>query len=218
MTSLRDSGERRAGVLDTAEQTQLRQLVRSQLPRLYRLAQRLGGEDPEELVQETMVRACRGFGSLRDVEAGPKWLTTILTNVWRDRMRRRSTRPIEIAASHDDERFSLFQHLTDEDPWPWSDTMHVDFLGAFSEEDVHEVLQRVPVLYRAPLVLRYIEGHSVEGVAEILDRPAGTVMSQLHRGRQRYERLLWEYAVESGLVDEEPPGTTGPDTTRGGTT
>ena len=48
-------------VLDTAEQTQLRKLVRSQLPRLYRLAHRLGGEDPEELVQETMVRACRAF-------------------------------------------------------------------------------------------------------------------------------------------------------------
>lgn len=121
-------------MLDTAEQTQLRQLVRSQLPRLCRLA------------QETMVRACRGFGSLRDVEAGPKWLTTILTNVWRDRMRRRGTRPREVATPHHDERFSLFQHLADEDPWPWSDTMHVDLLGSFSEQDVHEVLQRVPGL------------------------------------------------------------------------
>lgn len=208
-------------MLDTAEQTQLRQLVRGQLPRLYRLAQRLGGEDPEELVQETMVRACRGFGALRDVEAGPKWLTTILTNVWRDRMRRRGTRPREVATPHHDERFSLFQHLTDEDPWPWSDTMHVDFLGAFSEQDVHEVLQRVPGLYRAPLVLRYIEGHTVEEVAEILDRPPGTIMSQLHRGRQHYERLLWEYAVESGLVDEgphDPPAQHTQDTTGGGAT
>lgn len=191
-------------MLDTAEQTQLRELVRSQLPRLYRLAQRLGGEDPEELVQETMVRACRGFGSLRDHQAGPKWLTTILTNVWRDRMRRRGTRPRELSTDHGDGSFSLFQQLTDEDPWPWSDTMHVDFLGSFSEEDVHLVLQRVPVLYRAPLVLRYIEGHTVQEVAEVLDRPQGTVMSQLHRGRDRFERLLWDYAVESGLVDVTP--------------
>lgn len=194
-------------MLDTAEQTRLRDLVRSQLPRLYRLARRLGGEDPEELVQETMVRACRGFADLRDVQAGPKWLTTILTNVWRDRMRRRGTRPREIATStmsSPDEHFSLFQHLTDQDPWPWSDTMHVDFLGAFSEEDVHLVLHRVPVLYRAPLVLRYIEGHTVEEVAEILERPPGTVMSQLHRGRAHFERLLWDYAVESGLVEDEP--------------
>lgn len=92
-------------MLDTAEQTQLRQLVRGQLPRLYRLAQRLGGEDPEELVQETVVRTCRGFGSLRDIEAGPRWLTTILTNVSRDRMRGaardrgRSRRPTTTSAS-----------------------------------------------------------------------------------------------------------------------
>ena len=196
-------------MLDTAEQTQLRDLVRSQLPRLYRLAARLGGHDPEELVQETMVRACRGFATLRDLQAGPKWLTTILTNVWRDAMRRRGTRPREISTAVVDEGFSLFQQLTDEDPWPWSDTMHVDFLGAFSEEDVHLVLHRVPALYRAPLVLRYIEGHGVEDVAEILDRPPGTVMSQLYRGRSHFERLLWAYAVESGLVDDAPATTDG---------
>lgn len=192
-------------MLDTAERTQLRELVHDQLPRLYGLARRLGGEDPEELVQETMVRACRGFGSLRDIRAGPKWLTTILTNVWRDRMRRRGTRPREIRTPANDEPFSLFRRLTDEDPWPWSDTMHVDFLGSFCEQDIHLVLHRVPELYRVPLVLRYIEGHSVDEVAEILERPPGTVMSQLHRGRAHFERLLWDYAVDSGLVD-------GPDT------
>jgi RNA polymerase sigma-70 factor, ECF subfamily len=193
--------------LDSQERAELKQLVRRELPRLYAVARRLGGEDPEELVQETMVRACRGFPTLRDVQAGPKWLTTILTNVWRDRLRRRGRQPDELPVGHDEEAedgFSLYQHLADEDPWPYVDTMHVDFLGAFSEQDVHEVLQRLPPLYRAPLVLRYVEGYDVTEVADILDRPAGTVMSQLARGRSRFERLLWVYAVESGLVDRHP--------------
>jgi RNA polymerase sigma-70 factor, ECF subfamily len=193
--------------LDVDERTKLRQLVRRELPRLYALARRLGGEDPEELVQETMVRACRAFPTLRDTKAGPKWLTTILTNVWRDRLRQRGRRPDEVPVDHDEgagDGFSLYQHLVDEDPWPYVDTMHVDFLGAFSEQDIHEVLQRVPSRYRAPLVLRYVEGYDVAEVADILDRPPGTVMSQLARGRTRFERLLWEYAVESGLVASEP--------------
>ena len=193
-------------MLETTERTQLRQLVREQLPRLYGLAKRLGGVDPEELVQETMVRACRSFGTLRDPQAGPKWLTTILTNVWRDALRRQGRTPDEVPVEQE-EMFSLYQRLADEDPWPYSDTMHVDFLGAFSEEDIHAVLQRVDVLHRAPLVLRYVEGYSVEEVAEILDRPPGTVMSQLYRGRQRFERQLWAYAAESGILPDDVAAT-----------
>lgn len=190
-------------MLETAERTALRQLAKEQLPRLYALARHLGGADPEDLVQETLVRACASFGSLRDPQAGPRWLTTILTNVWRDWLRRHRTHaevPVE-----DESDFSLYRTLEEEDPFPYSDTLHIDFLGAFSEHDVHVVLQRIPTLYRAPLVLRYVEGFSTDEVARLLDRPAGTVMSQLHRGRQRFERELWRYAEESGLLGDDAP-------------
>ncbi|MFA9429353.1 RNA polymerase sigma factor [Egicoccus sp. AB-alg2] len=186
-------------MLQRSERDALRQLAHAELPRLYALARRLGGGDPEDLVQETLLRACRSFGSLRDVRAGPKWLTTILTNVWRDWLRHEHRVPDEVPVD-DEDGFSLYRTLEEEDPFPYSDTLHVDFLGAFSEHDVHVVLQRIPPLYRAPLVLRYVEGCSVDEVARMLERPAGTVMSQLHRGRQRFERELWRYAEESGLL------------------
>ena len=187
------------GALKASERAALRQLARAELPRLYALARRLGGVDPEDLVQECLLRACRSFGSLRARQAGPKWLTTILTNTWRDWLRKDLREPDEVPVEEDGP-FSLYRVIEEEDPFPYSDTLHVDVLGAFSEHDVREVLQRVPPLYRVALVLRYIEGYSAVEVAEMLERPRGTVMSQLHRARQRFEREMWAYADESGLL------------------
>lgn len=56
-----------------------------------------------------------------------KWLTTILTNLWRDRLRHDGRTPDELPVEQK-EMFSLYQRLADEDPWPYSDPMHVDFL------------------------------------------------------------------------------------------
>lgn len=159
-------------MLGVDERTELQRLCRQELPGLYSLARRLGGVDAGELVQDTLERACRSFRSLRDPQAACKWLRTILTNIWRDRMRRDGRLPGEVPVE-DERDFSLYRTLEEEDP----------------------------LRYRAPLVLRYIEGFDTTEVATLLDLPDGTVMSQLHRGRQRFERELWSYARESGLVD-----------------
>lgn len=190
--------------LGTTDRLALQQLVRDELQGLYALGWRLAGRDAEDLVQETLLRACRSFGTLRDIQAGGKWLRTILTNVWRDRLRKDGREPDEVHVE-EEEHFSLYHKLIEEDPFPYSDTLHVDFLGAFSEQDVREVLQRLPARYRAPLVLRYIEGFDTREVAAALDLPYGTVLSQLHRGRECFEREMWTYAEESGLLSDDPP-------------
>jgi RNA polymerase sigma-70 factor, ECF subfamily len=186
-------------VLRTHDRAMLQRLARQELPGLYALARHLDASDPEDLVQETLLRACRSFGSLRDRRAGGRWLRVILTNVWRDRLRKGDREPEEVLVD-ETAPFSLFRRLADEDPSPYSDTLHVDFLGAFSEVDVHEVLRRLPSRYRIPLVLRYVEGFSATETAEILELPPGTVFSQLHRGRERFEAEMWRYAEESDLV------------------
>lgn len=177
----------------------LQQLARRELSGLYALAWHLTGRQAEDLVQETLLRACRSFDSLRDPGAGARWLRVILTNVWRDQLRRDQRDPDEVLV--DEERtFSLYATLVEQDPMPYSDSLHVDFLGAFSEEDVHEVLLRLPLRYRAPLVLRYVEDFATAEIADLLELPLGTVLSQLHRGRERFEREMWRYAEESGLL------------------
>ena len=193
-------------VLQTRDRARLGELARAELPGLYALARHLAGPEAEDLVQEALVRACGSIGRLRDTAAGGRWLRVILTNVWRDRQRKEGRVPDEVPV-HDEEHVSLYRRLTDEDPFPYSDTMHIDFLGAFSRADVHHVLARLPMHYRVPLVLRYVEGFDTTEIADALDRSLGTVCSQLHRGRQQFEQEMWEYARESGLVPDHQAGT-----------
>ena len=62
---------------------------------------------------------------------------------------------------------------------------------------------RLPTLYRTPLVLVHMEGFATKEVAGMLGVPIGTVLARLHRGRKLFERQLWEYAKESGLLHED---------------
>lgn len=191
-------------MLGISDRSGLHRLAHEELPGLYALARWLAGSDAEELVQQTLLRARGSSSSLRDHQAGPRWLRGILTRVWLDRVREHGREPLEVPVD-EDERFSLYRTLVEEDPLPDSATPHVDFLGAFSQHDVHVVVLRLPPRYRAPLVLRYVEGLDTAEIAEMLDVPRGSVLSRLQRGRQRFEREMWSYADEFGIVAELHP-------------
>jgi RNA polymerase sigma-70 factor, ECF subfamily len=180
------------------------ELARSELPRMYSLARRLGDPDPEDLVQDCLLRAYRSFDTLQDEAAGGSWLRTILVNVFRDRLRRRARRLQEVAMEEIGE-FSLYRAIAEEDPFPYSDSLHLDFLGAFDEDDVHRVLMDLPVHYRAPLVLRYMEGFNTKEIATMLDAPIGTILARLHRGRKLFECRMWSYATSRGLLGDPVP-------------
>lgn len=177
-------------------------VARQHLPRLYGLARRLAGEGAEDLVQECLMRAHRGFASLERPESAGAWLSAILVNCHRDQLRReaRSVREVSLEAL---DEFSLYRHIAEEDPFPYSDTLHADFLGVFSAEDVHEVLATLPPLYRVPLVLRYFEGYATKQIARMLGAPLGTVLARLHRGRKVFEKALWNYAETTRRLEKE---------------
>jgi RNA polymerase sigma-70 factor (ECF subfamily) len=178
-------------------------LAREQLPRLYSLARRLVGDDAEDAVQDCLLKAYQRFGQLHDPAAAPAWLTSILVNGCRDRARAKSRRPDELAVD-DIEDFSLYGKLVYEDPFPYSDSLHLDFLEGFGPEDVRAVLLDLPALYRIPLVLVYMDGFLAREVAAMLGAPLGTVLARLHRGRKLFEKNLWGYAETHGLLKERP--------------
>ena len=183
------------------EKERFRLMAIAQLPRLYSIARRLAGNDAEDVVQESLLKAFRRFDQLDDESAASAWMVSILVNCCRDRGRARSRQPLEVNID-DIEEFSLYRKVAEDDPFPYSDSLHLDFLHQFGKEDVREVLAGLPDIYRIPLVLVYMDGFSAKEVAKLLERPLGTVLAQLHRGRKLFESRMWAYAVQNGLLKE----------------
>jgi RNA polymerase sigma-70 factor, ECF subfamily len=179
-----------------------RELASAQLPRLYAIARRLVGDHAEDAVQDCLLKAFKCYGQLRAADSGPAWLTSILVNSCRDHTRASARRPQQIEFD-EAEKFSLYRKIAYEDPFPYSDSLHLDFLAEFGPEDVHAVLLRLPPLYRIPLVLVYMEGFLAKEAARLLDVPLGTVLARLHRGRKLFEKQLWEYAEQTGLLTKD---------------
>lgn len=102
-----------------------------------------------------------------------------------------------------EEAFSLYRTVAEKDPFPYSDSLHLDFLDCFGEDDVRSVLLRLPPLYRAPLVLRYMEGFATKEIARLLDVPLGTALARLHRGRKLFEKEMWTYANDHSLLEAQ---------------
>jgi len=180
------------------------EVARDNLDRLYGYCVYLSGDrtDAEDLLQETLIKAMRGYDGLRDPEAAKTWLFMVATNCARDRWRARGreldTVPLDAGDADDD--FSLFTTIAIEDPFPYSDELHLDFLRLFEDEDVQAVFATMTPAFRAPVLLTTIHGFSCKGAAAILEIPLGTLLSRLHRGRKQLERGLWEYAVRRRLV------------------
>ena len=124
----------------------------------------------------------------------------ILINCCHDRGRWRARRPAEVELG-DAEEFSLYRTLAVEDPFPYSDSLHLDFLGEFTADDVREVLLRLPQTYRTPLVLVHMFGYPTREVADLVEAPLGTVLARLHRGRKLFEREMWDDARETGMLE-----------------
>ena len=177
------------------------ELAREQLPRLYGLARQLVGEDAEDLVQECLLKAYRSHDELRDRQAAPAWLTKIMVNCARDRFRSRGRRVRE-SPLPDVEDFSLYRVIAAEDPFPYSDSLHLDFLHRFGPEDVWAVLRGLPEIYRLPLVLVHMHDVSTKHAARLLSVPLGTLLARLHRGRKQFEKDLWAYARQHDLLRE----------------
>ena len=187
--------------LDGETRRRFETLALPHLGHLYRLAVRLrrSPQDAEDLVQETYVKALRAFPALRDPERIRPWLCQILSRLVYD-AHRIEPREVAVGDLPELDRFSLYELIDQEDPFPYSDQLHRDFLAQFNDGEVRRALLALPEAYRVPLVLLYVEDLSSKELADILACPVGTIMSRLHRGRKILERELWECARQRGIV------------------
>lgn len=177
-------------------------LVEPHLDHLYAVALRLTGERSaaEDVVQDALLRAYRSLDQLRDRERVRFWLTKVLSSAFHDRCRREAAHEHDV--SLEAERFDLFDKLVEEDPFPYSDRLHLDFLELFDDARLTEALRKIHPAHRTALVLAYVSGYKAREIAELTGTTVGTVLARLHRGRKQLERALWDYASERGLLRE----------------
>lgn len=175
--------------------------VRPHLEYLYSLAVRLCGNrtTAQDIVQDALLRAFRGYGRLRNPARPRLWLTRILTRCHYDRFRSQHEAE-ETLGLDDDARFDLFDRITEEDPFPYSDRVHLDFLELFDDAKIIEVLQRLHPAHRTALILAYVYEYTAREIAAITGTSVGTVLARLFRGRKQLERGLWEYAQAQNLI------------------
>ncbi|MBW8826096.1 MAG: sigma-70 family RNA polymerase sigma factor [Acidobacteria bacterium] len=172
---------------------------------LYSAALRMtrNPSDAEDLVQETYLRAFRGFGGFSEGTNLKAWLYRILTNTYINIYRAKKRRPEETDLG-DVEDFYLYRRLGGLEEARASRSAEDELLDWFSEAEVKDAVESLPENFRLAVLLADVEGFSYKEIAEILDIPIGTVMSRLHRGRKQLEKALYDFAAQRGLVSEEP--------------
>ena len=154
---------------------------------LYGFAYSLSGNENDacELTQETFARLLAKSRQVRDESKVKSWLFTTLYRVflgWKSRERRLPH--LEI---------SSVEHELPPIAAEMVDTMERD--------TVREALLKIDERYRVPLMLYYLEGHSYEEIAEMLEIPIGTVMSRLSRAKALMrESLAAKYADEQRKI------------------
>ena len=160
--------------------------------------------DAEDLVQETFLRAYRGFGGFKDGTNLKAWLYKILTNTFINTYRAKKRRPDETEFD-DVEEFALYNRLGGLEAANAGRTPEAEVLDSMPDEAVKEALESLPEQFRMAVLLADVEGFSYKEIAEIMDVPVGTVMSRLHRGRKQLQQRLWEFARERNLLPEPTP-------------
>ena len=160
--------------------------------------------DAEDLVQETYLKAYRGFGGFQEGTNIKAWLYRILTNTYINRYRQQKRRPDETDID-DVEDFYLYRRLGGIDEARISKSAEDTMLELFTDDEVKDALESLPETFRMAVLLADVEGFAYKEIAEILDIPIGTVMSRLHRGRKLLQKRLWDFAVENGLATGTGP-------------
>ena len=160
--------------------------VVEQLPALRRYARVLTGDAwaADDLVQDTLERACSKWRLWHSGSNLRAWLFTLMHNLY---LNQRRGLPAMAAVDIDE----LHDQLPGA-PGPADDAL-----------DLERCLQRLPAEQRAVLLLVSLEDMGYEETARILAIPVGTVMSRLSRARNRLRELM-ERAPQSP-TEEQPP-------------
>ena len=155
-------------------------------------------EDARDLVQDTYLKAFNSFHQFEEGSNLRAWLYRILTTTFINTYRKDQRRPQLASGELEDWQLAEAQSHTSD----LGKSAEVEALENLPDSDIKRALQEIPEEFRIAVYLADVEGFSYKEIANIVEVPAGTVMSRLHRGRKLLREKLADYAKELGYSTE----------------
>ena len=143
----------------------------------------------EDLAQETFIKVLNGIRSYRPEYKFSSWIFKIANNAAIDHLRRRDLDTLSLDGSPHAQTAEEMQatalQLDGRAESPL-DAVTSRELGS----QIERAIARLRPEYRACILLRHVEGHSYEEIAQMLDLPLGTVKTYIHRARNELRGYL----------------------------
>jgi RNA polymerase sigma-70 factor, ECF subfamily len=193
--------------LQAKDETAVHELAEQYSSRIYQLALRhmKNREDAEEVTQDVLMKVYRKVGSFRGDAALSSWIYRITFNTAMSRLR--NTR-LARQAEQEKERALASASAGEERPRSprqtpdWSRMPDEELLRTQLREAVAQAIRELPEIYRAPVVLRDIQGLTTEEASTRLKLKDQTLKSRLHRGRLMLRDRLQDFT--KGLALHRP--------------
>lgn len=167
----------------TSNAEQFEQLAMPLFDSLYNFGSWLTGsqEEAEDLVQETYLKALKGFSSFQLGTNFRAWIFRILRNTFltsRTGLQAMRTVPLDADDAINEEVVAV------------TETPESILLEHASNAAILKALEQLPVIFREVLLLCDLEEMSYEEISQTVAIPIGTVMSRLHRARRALREAL----------------------------
>lgn len=173
---------------ETAYRELLRRYERPIFSLIFRMVR--DRELAEDLAQETFVKALGAIESYRPEYKFSSWIFKIANNCAIDHLRRRGLDTISLDGAPDATSADAIEatalQLADERQESPLAAVEAREMGAYIEE----AIGRLRPEYRTCILLRFVEGHAYEEIAEIMEIPLGTVKTYIHRARHELRSIL----------------------------
>jgi len=168
-------------------------LVDAYSDRLYGFFYRLTGrrDDADDLLQDLFLRVVRMIEQYKHDGRFEAWLFRIATNLVRDRVRRKTRKPLGLATDHYDPEIPGSRDPLGEQPeqaeWARPES-HLD--RAEQMDRLQTALEQLPKAEREVVMLRHFSELSFKEVAETMGTPIGTALARAHRGIARLREIM----------------------------
>ena len=192
--------------LQAGEESALADLAETYSSKIYQLAFRYlrNKEDAEEVTQDVLFKVYRKVSTFRGDAALSSWIYRITFNAAMSRLRtaryQRSQEEERAASANDADGVNPPNRTPD--VADWTDMADENVLRSQLRQRVFRAILALPAIYRAPVMLRDIQGMSTEEASAMLKVKDQTLKSRLHRGRLILRKQLADFA--GGLTLHRP--------------